>query len=282
MMLLTSSSLAELAGLNDDEEVEDTPLLLSAKLRKKRRVAAQDERVLKRLGAALRPSRPSMRLQLFRVPAKSFEPDEVARVNRRFNLLLKLVQPEDPEDVLKETYSRCFKFPNNSRIMYRVRESTERKDLKDAMADVLVMSRDLKESKEMIASFGAAGVSDSQRTNTTPSHTRHTGSGPKNPHRREPDRTNVAPSKGKPIDKPKHEKKPFVCFNCGKVGHSARRCPAPKTTCSKCQKPGHRAEFCRSEVNSARCVFSLGSRQSVLPSVKASILKQVRPVRLGR
>ncbi|KAG9394812.1 RNase H domain [Carpediemonas membranifera] len=153
---LVEPSIAELAGLhtNDSEEEQDyIPLLVSTSRRKKQRIAAQDDRVLKRLGSALRPSRPSMRLQLFRMQARTFEPDEVARINRRFKLLLRLFQPDDPDDVLKEAYCRAFKFQSNNRIMYRLKEAAERKDLKEAMADTLIMARDLHESKDMLASF---------------------------------------------------------------------------------------------------------------------------------
>ena len=47
------------------------------------------------------------------------------------------------------------------------------------------------------------------------------------------------------VSKEYYSRSTMVCYNCGKQGHTSRRCRSRRSTCSLCEKIGHLDKFCR-------------------------------------
>ncbi|KAG9390151.1 hypothetical protein J8273_8191 [Carpediemonas membranifera] len=246
-----SQCIDEAGNSEDDDYV---PLLMATTERRRQKRNFSDLRILKRLGSVLRPSRSTAQLDLFRLRAKTFDPVEVNNVNRKFKALQLLVNPDVPEDVLKETYCRCFRVQGSNTIMYKVKELAEGLDIPSIMPKVMAMSRDLQESQEMVNSFSPAAA----RPRAPHVHEREPRSDHQDPSERH-DRQG-----SKPIVKPNRQNKPkkqYVCYNCGKPGHPSFKCAEPKAFCPKCHKSGHLADYCPTKKGSKSasvCSFCFG------------------------
>ncbi|KAG9393904.1 hypothetical protein J8273_4500 [Carpediemonas membranifera] len=201
---------------DESDGEESVPLIVKKASQQKRK--ARDLFVVKRLGRTLRPTREIARLELFRARAANFSPAEVVKINRKFTTLLAVVQPDSSEEVLRETYARCFKFGSSSRTMYRVKELIEGQALLEAMPKVLAMSRDVQESREITEAFGDQPVSNKhQRFNQ---HKPKRDSQPLNHGTHESHQHSEAKKDMKRLDARNHtdRKKKFdtyTCFNCG-------------------------------------------------------------------
>ncbi|KAG9390149.1 hypothetical protein J8273_8188 [Carpediemonas membranifera] len=129
----------------------------------------QDIACVKRLGKAFRPRHEVARLEYFRLNATSFTPSEVVRINKRFQTLLAILQPESSQETLCKTYARCFK-QGTGRTMYRIQELIEDSTLSDAMPQVLAISTELRDGEELREAYLGDGQKHPKSIHPTGGH----------------------------------------------------------------------------------------------------------------